>query len=319
MSVLAEVPELPRGHVVGSWRIAGLIGHGAWGSVYAAEPVGPVSKAAARLPLALKIFPVGGLSRGQGEMLREMAWREADFSTRARHPHLLRTLAVHRLSEPDDPHLDGAVVMVMERAVESVRHVLLRAASGRLIPRCVELLAQICDAMAYLHGRGWVHGDLKPGNVLIMANGSARVADFGVTSQLDGTHAYAPRIGSPDYLPPEWWSERVCERGVPVRTTADIWAFGVLAHQMLAGGLHPFPGTIQSTRVSTVQAYANGTVPLSLDERVPPPWRRLITDCLAPDHEARSAHDALSLRSRIRQLPEPEPRPDAAFRTPPQR
>ncbi len=88
-----------------------------------------------------------------------------------------------------------------------------------------------------MHAAGWVHGDLKPGNVLLMADRSVRLADFGLARELDGTHAYAPRLGSSDYLPPEWWSERVSEQGVAVRPTADIWALGVTAHQVLTGGL----------------------------------------------------------------------------------
>ena len=63
-----------------------------------------------------------------------------------------------------------------------------------------------------MHAAGWVHGDLKPRNVLLMGDGSVRLADFGLARELDGTHAYAPRLGSSDYLPPEWWSERISER-----------------------------------------------------------------------------------------------------------
>jgi serine/threonine protein kinase len=289
--------ELPPGYTVGPWRVTGLIRHGAWGSVYAARN-------AEGREVALKALPVGGVSRGQSEMLQDMAGREMEFSMRIdRHPHLLRTLAVRTLSEPGDAFLDGAIVLVLERAVESLKDLMKRAPEGRPVPGYAAFLAQICEAVAHLHARGWVHGDLKPGNVLLMRDGSACVADFGMTAQLEGTHAYTPRIGSPDYLPPEWWTERVSERGVPVRTTADIWAFGVLAHQLLAGGLYPFPGTVHQARVSASQAYANGTAPLHLDERIPAPWQSLIADCLAPDHRTRLVHDAASVLERIRLLP----------------
>src|SRR5204862_1058021 len=129
-------------------------------------------------------------------------------------------------------------VLAMERAETSVHDVLGTVSR----PEAERIVAEICEALVHMHASGWVHGDLKPRNVLLMADGSARLADFGLARELDGTHAYAPRLGSSDYLPPEWWSERISEQGVAIRTTADIWALGVTAHQLLTGGLLPFPG-----------------------------------------------------------------------------
>jgi len=292
------------GYVVDAWRVTELIGSGAWGSVYAAEDGSWTGNDGTGQRAALKFLPTSRLSPGQSELVEEVARREAEFSVRADHPHLMRTRAVHVVRDPDDPALDGALVLEMERADGSLKQLLDDAADGGAVQQCAEILAEVCDALAYMHARGWVHGDLKPSNVLVMHDGSVRLADFGVTAEvdLDGTHAYAPRIGSSDYLPPEWWTERVGEQGIAVRTTADIWAFGVLAHQMLTGGLYPFPGAAAPTRALAVQAYAAGSAPLSLDERIPPEWRSLIADCLAPSHAARSAHDAAALSERIRAL-----------------
>ncbi|MEU3169650.1 hypothetical protein [Streptosporangium sp. NPDC006930] len=50
-----------------------------------------------------------------------------------------------------------------------------------------------------------MHGDLKPNNVLMMADGSIRLADFGLTAEIDGTHGYLPPMGSVDHVPPERW------------------------------------------------------------------------------------------------------------------
>lgn len=296
--------EVPTGYVVDVWRVTRLISHGAWGSVYAAAP----AAGGGGERVALKFLPVARLSRGQSELMAETARREADFSTRSDHPYLIRTLAVHTLSDPGDPSLDGAVVLVMELAAGSLKQLLETAEPGLSAAGLEGLLTQACEALAHMHARGWVHGDLKPGNVLVMSDGSVRIADFGLTAQLDGTHAYVPQIGSPDYLPPEWWAERAGERGTAVRATADIWAFGVLAHQVLAGGLYPFPGASSQARALAAQAYAAGAAPLRLDERIPSSWRALIADCLAPDHERRAAHDAGTLLRRIRGLPDGKPR-----------
>jgi serine/threonine protein kinase len=291
---------VPEGYLVDRWRVRELIGSGAWGSVYAADEVGDEDghTGATSGRAALKFLPTTYLTPGQRALLEEVVERESRFSLRADHPYLIRTLAVHTLSDPDHPDLDGAVVLVMERAAANLRDLL--AAGGVSAPG--RLLEQVCEALAHMHAQGWVHGDLKPGNILIMDDGSARIADFGVTAQVEGTHAYAPRIGSSDYLPPEWWTERVGEKGIPLRPTADIWAFGVLAHQALTGGLHPFPGAAQQSRAMAAQSYANGTAQLRLDAAIGPAWRQIIADCLAPDHESRSAFDAAGILARIRAL-----------------
>ena len=173
----------------------------------------------------------------------------------------------------------------------------LRDALGDVDP--VPVITAICEALVHIHARGWVHGDLKPSNVLLMADGSVRLADFGLARELEGTHAYAPRVGSSDFLPPEWWSERISERGIPVRPTVDIWALGVTMHQLLTGGLYPFPGADPRARAAAAQAYADGRAPLRLADELPPEWRPIVADCLAPDHQSRRPHTAASILARI--------------------
>jgi hypothetical protein len=128
------------------------------------------------------------------------------------------------------------------------------------------------------------------------------LADFGLTAELDGTHAYVPPMGTLDHLPPEWWSARTGSQGTAVRPSADIWAYGVLAHEVLCGGLHPFPGATARARALAAQAYARGAAPLRLDSSLPDGWRRLVTDCLAPDHARRAGLTAARLAARVAEL-----------------
>lgn len=291
----ARPVTVPAGYRVDRWRVGELLGDGGWGSVYAGEPAepdegdpaepgdGPVEPVE---PVALKFLPPA-MAPAQRSLLGEIVERESEFSRLADHANLIRTRAVLTLSEPNDPQLNGAVVLVMDRAETSLRELLVDADPGTALPEAERILVEVCRGLADMHSQGWIHGDLKPGNVLLMADGSVRLADFGLTARIEGTHAYVPRIGSSDYLPPEWWSERVGERGIPQRPSADVWAFGVLAHQVLTGGLYPFPGTNPQARAFAVQAFARGAAQLRLDDRIPVAWRELIIDCLSPDQAVR--------------------------------
>jgi serine/threonine-protein kinase len=274
---MTRVVDVPAGYLAGDWRVDEHIASGSWGSVYAAH-------GADGTRAALKFIAGGLLSPAQYERLDE-----ARFNEEADHPLLVRTFETFVI---DEPSLYGTVVVAMERGEAN-----LQDALGEIDP--VPAIVSICEALAHIHARGWVHGDLKPSNVLLMADGSVRVADFGLARELDGTHAYAPRVGSSDFLPPEWWSERISEQGIPVRPTVDIWALGVTIHQLLTGGLYPFPGAGPRARAAAAQAYAEGREPLRLADELPPEWRSIVTDCLAPDHASRLPHSAASILARI--------------------
>ncbi|MEV7673061.1 serine/threonine-protein kinase [Streptomyces sp. NPDC088752] len=339
---------LPSGYRVGAWEVTGLIGAGGWGTVYAARRAdapdgdeGAYGNAAgpsgggegAPAEVALKFLPTAGLSPRQARSLVETARRETELSRRVRHPRLIRLFDSLTLDESAGPAFDGTVVLVMERAERSLRERLVAPpppgrdpspssgarssapAGGEPLAadEGARLLTEVCEGMAHLHGLGWVHGDLKPDNVLIMADGSVRLADFGLSVELTGTHAYAPPLGTPDYLPPERWRAPLGEQGVQVRQSADVWAWGVMIHQVFTGGASPFPGATPAARAAAAQEYADGRAPLRMDLRVPPFWRDLAADCLGPTHDDRAVHTAESLLDRVRAEQE-RPRPCSAGR-----
>jgi serine/threonine protein kinase len=91
-----------------------------------------------------------------------------------RHRHLIHTYDVLTLDESAGP-LVGGVVLVMEQARRSLRDV-LDDASGQPVPHAGAILQQLWAALSYMHAQGWVHGDLKPSNVLLAEDGSVRLA-----------------------------------------------------------------------------------------------------------------------------------------------
>ncbi|MCY0951389.1 serine/threonine-protein kinase [Streptomyces sp. H27-S2] len=293
------------GHRVQGWMITNLIGAGGWSTVYAARPANkypdrtgrpPAHPAAAPADVALKIMPTAGYAPRQTRRIVESARREVELGRRAGHARLIRLLDSFVLEAPDRPALDGAIVLVMERAAGSLRELL---DAGVAEADRARLIAGICEGLAHLHRSGWVHADLKPENVLLDGDRSVKLSDFGLATEMTGTYGYAPPMGTLDYLPPERWRAPLGELGVKVRPSADIWALGIIIHEVFGSGASPFSGATPMARGAAVQEYGEGRAPLRMDQAVPPFWRALAADCLAPTHAARARHTAESLLARI--------------------
>lgn len=294
---MAVVPVVvPREYTIGPWRVTGLLATGSWSTVYAAERMPDAIEPGGPSTAALKIVPTGTLTQRQLAHLAALTGREINAHRRLNHPALVQLYGVYVVDDPTRPELDGATALAMERATRSAAAALDEAA-GIGLPEAPRIIAEMCAALAYLHGEGWVHGDPKPGNILLMADGSVRLADFGLTTELTGTHGYLPPGGSTDYLPPERWAEELGDNGVVVRQTADVWALGVTAYQLLTGRL-PFAGATPRARSAAAGAYAAGEAGLTWPGDFPEQWRGFIADCLRPTHQARRRHDAASLARR---------------------
>lgn len=284
----AETPAVPvpKGYRVGRWEVREPLASGAFATVYAARLVG---EGGAELPrqAALKFLPTGTRTPRQLRHLRELAEREVEFLGRLRSPRLIRMYETLTVDDPDHPELDGATVLVLERAEGSLDAV--------RPPEAGPLLAQTCEGLAQLHRAGWVHGDLKPANVLLMKDGSVRLADFGMAAQMEGTHAYAPAFATPDYTPPELLWPEMDERGTRIRPSADVWAFGVLAHVVLTGAF-PLPGGTTEARCDAAMRYARGAEELRLSPELPEGWREIVGACLARTHAERIGTEELLRR-----------------------
>jgi serine/threonine-protein kinase len=288
--------RVPTGYRVGAWQVTEPIATGSFGSTYAGRRVD--GRAPGGPTAALKFIPVGTLGFAQFRQALQLAQREVRFSATTAHERLV-TVRESLVVQDATVDFDGAVVLVMDRAAESLQDALDRAAPHRALPDARRLIREICDGLAYLHTSGWVHGDLKPSNLLLMPDGSLRLADFGLVTRLDGTHGYGPPLGTTDYQPPERWDDGLTDQGVQIRASADVWALGVTAHQVLTGGLLPFAGGTPGARVAAAQEFAAGRAPLRLGD-LPPGWAEFVARCLDPDPLDRpSAMELLHLAGRL--------------------
>lgn len=295
----AEHPHavpVPPGYRVGPWEVREPLASGAFATVYAARRTGG-GDADQPHQAALKFLPTGTQTPRRLRHLRELADREVDLLRRLHTPRLIRMYEVRTVDDPALPELDGATVLVLERAEGSLESLLSRNPVPGSGPA---LLAEVCEGLHQLHHAGWVHGDLKPGNVLLMKDGSVRLGDFNMAAEMEGTHAYSPAFSTPDYTPPELLWPELGERGRQIRPTADIWAFGVLAHLVLTDS-YPLPGGSTDARCDAAVRYARGAEELRLSPQLPEPWREIVADCLGRTHGLRAAHGTASLLRRVEQ------------------
>jgi serine/threonine protein kinase/formylglycine-generating enzyme required for sulfatase activity len=196
--------------------------------------------------------------------------REAQAAARIRHPNVV---AIH---EVDEEH--GFIVF--EYVAGQRLDTCIPVASTRLLP----LARDIARALAEVHGKGLVHGDIKPANIILDdENGSPRLIDFGLAlhhgEPLSGEHACIP--GTPAYLAPE------LRAGNQPSTASDVYAFGVLLYQIGTGKL-PLAQRVRRD----LDGERDPSLPGLLD---------LIDDCLAPDPDARP-RDGRAVLDRLRRL-----------------
>ena len=197
------------------YRIVELLGRGGMGIVFRA------TETALDREVALKVLALDPLLAPEAY---ERFEREAKLAARLDHPNIVPIFSVGRR----ESIAFYTMRLVRGGSVEEMLDVRRRFEYDH----AVSILKDVAAALDYAHGRGVVHRDIKPGNILIGETGHALVADFGIARALGGTTAGATGtgiIGSPGYMSPEQW------RGEQVGGAADQYALAIVAFEMLAG------------------------------------------------------------------------------------
>lgn len=282
------------GRSLAHYRIVERIGAGGMGVVYRARDLH------LERDVALKVLPAGALA---DDTTRRRFRREALALSRLSHPHIA---TVH-----DFDTEDGVDFLVMEL----VPGVPLdeRIARGPAPEAEVRALGvQIAGALATAHGQGIVHRDLKPSNVVVSDDGVVKVLDFGLAALVHGREdeavtrslsltATGVTLGTVPYMAPEQLL------GQPVDGRTDVFALGVVLHE-LAAGRSPYRETLSTALVDEIVHQPPPGL-RAAGAAVSPALESLVLRCLAkdPSHRFASARDVMRALEGERVAP-PRPR-----------
>jgi len=219
--VFAETGRpLAAGQRVGVWRVLREIGRGGMGAVYLAER----ADEAFEKRVALKVIR---RSAGAAEIVRRFR-AERQILARLEHPHIARLLDGGTTE-------DGRPYLVMEHVEGQPIDDFCDAARLDLRQR-LDLFRTVCRAVHFAHQNRVVHGDLKPGNILVGSDGDPRLVDFGIAEILapDRLETETAAGGGPRPMTPACASPEQVNGGT-ITTASDVYSLGALLYGLLTG------------------------------------------------------------------------------------
>ncbi len=209
------VKRAREGTTIGSFRLVSRLGRGGMGEVWIAEREG----ADFEQRVAVKLLPL------TDEAAVARFRRERQILARLVHPRIAR-LVDGGVTDDGRPWL----AMELVEGVDLVEHA---RQNDIHVDARLRLFAEVCDAVQFAHQNLVVHRDLKPSNVIVTKDGEPKLLDFGIAKILESDEreltATNERPMTLEYAAPEQI------RGRDVTTATDVWALGVMLHELLTG------------------------------------------------------------------------------------
>src|SRR6516165_6045111 len=252
----------------GRYEILGELGRGAMGVVYrATDPV--IGR-----PVAVKTIRLS--EEGTGLNRNELLSR---FQTEARAAGLLthpNIVVVYDAGEEN-----GLYYITMELVEGKSLQSLLDGGHAFPVPRVLRILEQTCSALAFAHERNVVHRDIKPANLMLTADDTVKVTDFGTAKIVQfGTVQQTTHVmGTPSYMSPEQ------VKGRPVDGRSDIFSLGVVLYEMLTRE-KPYPGQSITTVIYKI-VNEDPVPPRQLNPSIHPGLNEIVLKALAKEPEVR--------------------------------
>jgi eukaryotic-like serine/threonine-protein kinase len=266
--------NIENGTIINQYKIISAIGKGGMGEVFLAQDTKLDRK------VALKILP-SEFAEDADRMSRFV--REAKSASALNHPNII---TIYEVGEYDGTHFIATEFIDGKTLNE------YKQANPLNYKSALEIAIHIASALDEAHSAGIVHRDIKPDNVMIRANGLVKILDFGIakvsassTSASDSSEdATAIKsetspgmiIGTANYMSPEQ------AKGKVVDARTDIFSFGVLLYEMIAGQL-PFEGENALEMIGAILK----DEPKPLNSDVPTEITKIISKCLRKDRDER--------------------------------
>ena len=210
--LVSEGRFLPGRLIAGRYRIIALLGKGGMGEVYRADDL-TLGQA-----VAMKFLPEEATSH---EGMLERFKNEVRIARRVSHPNVCRVY--------DVGDVDGATFFTMEYVDGEDLASLLRRIGRLPQDKAVEIARQICAGLAAAHGKGVLHRDMKPANIMLDGRGQVVITDFGLAGVADDIRGTEIRSGTPAYMAPEQIEGR------EVTMLSDVYALGLVLYEIFTG------------------------------------------------------------------------------------